>query len=120
MRGLAKELQRVIEIACGSCRTASEKQSRRVSRLQREARLRPAQRLSVVAALPGDRCNELMRRGVVRRIVDQRMSQRPRLLDATFAQRSERSANRLGAPPVVVRRLSGHVLPFARSSRLPR
>jgi hypothetical protein len=63
-----------------------------------------------------------MRRGVIRRIIDQRVSQRPRLLDTIFAQCGERRVDRLGAPPLVVRRLWVHVrLPpaFSRSSGLP-
>jgi hypothetical protein len=109
LRGLAKKLQGAIEIACGSRRAASEKQSRRVSRLQRQARSRPLERLAVVTPLPGNSCNELMRRGVIRRIIDQRASQRSRVLDTTFAQRGERCVDRLGTPPPVVRRLCVHV-----------
>jgi len=56
-----------------------------MSRLQREARLRPVECLRVVTPLPGDCCNELMRRGVIRGIVDQGASQRLRLLDTNIA-----------------------------------
>jgi hypothetical protein len=47
------------------------------------------------------------------------VSQRPRLLDTTFAQCSERRVDRLGAPPPVVSRLWVHVrLPTAFSRLL--
>lgn len=62
----------------------------------------------MVTPLPGDGCNELMRRRVIRRIIDQRASQRPCLLDTTFAQCGERRVDCLGTPSLVVRRLWVH------------
>ncbi|MGA7810438.1 MAG: hypothetical protein WCB02_38155 [Bradyrhizobium sp.] len=63
----------------------------------------------MVATLPSDRCNELMGRRIIRRVLEQRLSQRPCLFDATFAQCDERRVDRVGALPLVFRRLWVHV-----------